>query len=182
VPEFRDLHPADARALIAAFLACAPGGGWLPPAETAGLLGSYGIPLVPALRAAGKGGTEVSIMVIQEPVFGPLTVFGLAGTPSGAPGDRAARLAPHTDADADALIRSIRGASALLGHCGAPAADLAALTAMLLRVSRLAEDLPQVAELDISPVMARPDGAFATTGRIRITPATTGDPFLRQLR
>jgi acyl-CoA synthetase (NDP forming) len=181
VSEFGDLRPDDARALIAAFLTRTHGGGRLPPAETAGLLGSYGIPLVPA-RAAGKGGTEVSITVTQEPVFGPLTVLGLAGTPSRAPGDRAARLAPHTDADADALIRSSPVAPSLLGRCGAPAADLAALTAMLLRVSRLAEDLPQVAELDISPVMARPDGAFATACRIRVTPATTGDPFLRQLR
>jgi acyl-CoA synthetase (NDP forming) len=182
VPEFRDLHPDKARALIQAFLACAKGGGWLSPAVTAELLGSYGIPLVPAWQAAGKGGTEVTIKVIQEPVFGPLTVFGLTGTASGVPGDIAARLAPLTDADADSLIRSVHGASVLLGHCGALAADLAALTGMLLRVSRLAEELPEIAELEISPVIARPDGVYAVGGRIRITPAVTGDPFLRQLR
>ena len=182
VPEFRDLHPDDARTLVEAFLTRTQGGGWLSPAITAELLGSYGIPLVPAWRPAGKEGTEVTIKVIQEPVFGPLTVFGLAGTASGVPGDIAARLAPLTDSDADSLIRSIRGASILLGHRGAPAADLAALTGMLLRVSRLAEDLPEVAELEISPVIARPDGVFAVTSRIRVTPATSGDPFLRQLR
>jgi acyl-CoA synthetase (NDP forming)/GNAT superfamily N-acetyltransferase len=182
VPEFHDLHPDDARTVVEAFLDRTQGGGWLSPAITAELLGRYGIPLVPAWQASGKKGTEVTIKVIQEPVFGPLTVFGLASTASGVPSDIAARLAPLTDSDADSLIRSIRGASILLGHCDAPAADLAALTGMLLRVSRLAEDLPEVAELEISPVIARPDGVFAVTSRIRVTPATTGDPFLRQLR
>jgi acyl-CoA synthetase (NDP forming) len=93
------------------------------------------------------GGVKVMISVLQEQMVGPLVLFGLGGAAAYARTDRAARLAPLTDADADALIRSISAAPLLLGRPGAPAADIAALSDMLLRISRLADDLPQVAEL-----------------------------------
>jgi acyl-CoA synthetase (NDP forming) len=96
-------------------------------------------------------------------------------------GDHAARLAPLTGADADDLIHSIRAAPLLLGHRGQPSADVAALRDALLRVSRLAVDLPQVAELDLNPVIARPDGVTAVDARIRVTSHGPADPFLRQL-
>ena len=95
------------------------------------------------------GGIEVIIGVVQEPVFGPLVVFGLGGVATEVLGDHSARLAPLTDTDACDLIGSIRAAPLLLGHRGTPPADLAALTDTLLRVSRLADDLPEVAELDL---------------------------------
>ena len=104
------------------------------------------------------GGTEVIVGVVQEPVFGPLVVFGLGGVATDVLADRAARLAPLTDADADELIRSIRSAPLLLGYRGSPPADLTALQDLLLRISRLADDLPELAELDLNPVIARPDG------------------------
>jgi len=128
------------------------------------------------------GGVEVIMGVVQEPVFGPLVVFGLGGVATEVLGDHTARLAPLTDADASAMIRSIRAAPLLLGHRGTPAADLAALSDALLRVSRLADDLPEVAELDLNPVIARPDGAFAVDARIRVTSQAAADPFLRKLR
>ncbi len=128
------------------------------------------------------GGVEVIMGVVQEPVFGPLVVFGLGGVATEVLGDHSARLAPLTDADAGDLIRSIRAAPLLLGHRGAPAADLAALSDALLRVSRLAGDLPEVAELDLNPVIARPDGVFAVDARIRVTSQLAADPFLRRLR
>jgi len=98
--------------------------------------------------------------------------------------DRAARLAPLTDADADELIRSIRAAPLLLGRPGAAGADLAALRDLLLRVSRMAgqvNDLPQIAELELSPVFARPDGAQAVDARIRLQAADPADAHLRRL-
>jgi acyl-CoA synthetase (NDP forming)/GNAT superfamily N-acetyltransferase len=128
------------------------------------------------------GGTEVIIGVVQEPVFGPLVVFGLGGVATEVLGDHAARLAPLTSTDADDLIGSIRAAPLLLGHRGTPAADLGALRDVLLRISRLADDLPQVAELDLNPVIARPDGAFAVDARVRVTGRAVAGPFLRQLR
>ena len=65
---------------------------------------------------------------------------------------------------------------------GALAADLASLRDILLRVSQLADDPPQVAELELSPVVARPDGALAVDGRVRIQAAEPADAYLRQLR
>jgi acyl-CoA synthetase (NDP forming)/GNAT superfamily N-acetyltransferase len=128
------------------------------------------------------GGTEVIVGVVQEPVFGPLVVFGLGGVATDVHGDHAARLAPLTDADADDLIMAVRAAPLLLGHRVRPAADIGALRDTLLRVSRLATDLPQVAELDLNPVIARPDGVFAVDARVRVTSHRAADPFLRQLR
>ena len=127
------------------------------------------------------GGLETIIGVVQEPVFGPVVVFGLGGVATDMLGDHAARLAPLTDADTDDLIHSIRAAPALLGHSGQPGADIDALRDALLRVSRLASDLPQVAELDLNPVIARPDGAIAVDTRIRVTSRRLADPFLRRL-
>jgi len=127
------------------------------------------------------GGTETIVGIVQEPVFGPVVVFGLGGVATEALADRVARLAPLTSADADDLIRSIRAAPLLLGQGGQPAADLRALRDTLLRMSRLADDLPQVAEADLNPVIARPDGVIAVDARIRVTRARLADPFLRQL-
>jgi len=96
--------------------------------------------------------------------------------------DHAARLAPVTEADADTLINSIRSAPLLHGHRGSPAADLAALRDMLMRVSRLADDLPEVTELDLNPVIAGPDRVVAVDARIKVEAQTPQDPFLRRLR
>jgi acyl-CoA synthetase (NDP forming)/GNAT superfamily N-acetyltransferase len=123
------------------------------------------------------GGIETIVGVVQEPVFGPVVVFGLGGTATDMLADHAARLAPLTDADADDLIRSIRATRALVEH----AVGIAALRDVLLRVSRLADDLPQVAELDLNPVIVRPDSAIAVDARIRVTSHHLADPFLRQL-
>jgi acyl-CoA synthetase (NDP forming) len=128
------------------------------------------------------GGTEVIIGVTQEPMFGPLVVFGLGGVATDVLADHTARLAPLTDADADELIRSARSAPLLLGHRGGPAADLPALRDTLLRISRLADDLPEVAELDLNPVITCPSGVSVVDARIRITLAQPYDPFLRQPR
>ena len=127
------------------------------------------------------GGIETIIGLVQEPVFGPVVVFGLGGVATEILDDHAARLVPFTTADADDLIRSIRAAPALLGHDGHALADIHALRDTLLRVSRLADDLPQIAELDLNPVIARPDGVVAVDVRIRVTSHRLADPFLRQL-
>jgi acyl-CoA synthetase (NDP forming)/GNAT superfamily N-acetyltransferase len=128
------------------------------------------------------GGTEVIVGVADDHMFGPLVVFGLGGVATEVLGDHAARLTPLTDTDADKLIHSIRSAPLLLGHRGSPAADLGALRDLLLRVSRLADDLPEITELDLNPVVARPDGAYVVDARIKARPYQAQDPFLRKLR
>jgi acyl-CoA synthetase (NDP forming)/GNAT superfamily N-acetyltransferase len=129
-----------------------------------------------------SGGAEVLIGVVQEPVFGPLVVFGLGGVATEVLGDHAARLTPLSAADADDLIHGVHAAPPLFGHRGTPPVDTAALTGMLLRISRLADDLPEVAELDLNPVIATKDGACAVDARIRVCAAHPQDPFLRRLR
>ncbi|HEY1917451.1 MAG TPA: GNAT family N-acetyltransferase [Streptosporangiaceae bacterium] len=190
VPELPGVRAADARALVTGFLAATPDGGWLPDDRTSDLLDCYEIPHTPptgerpgaGASAGPASGVEVFAGVVQEPVFGPLVVFGLSGVASEVLGDRTARLSPLTDADAADMIRGVSAAPVLFGHQGRPAVDAAALAGILLRVSRLADDLPEVAELDLNPVVARPDGAHAAAARIRITPVQPHDPFLRRLR
>jgi len=115
-------------------------------------------------------------------MFGPLVVFGLGGVATEVLADHAARLTPLSGTDADQLIGSIRSARLLLGHPGTPAADLGALRELLLRVSRLADDLPEITDLDLNPVIARPDGAFAVDARVKVVPYQPEDPYLRKLR
>jgi acyl-CoA synthetase (NDP forming)/GNAT superfamily N-acetyltransferase len=128
------------------------------------------------------GGVELLISMLQEPTAGPLVLFGTGGAAADALADRAARLAPLTDSDADELIRSIRAAPLLLGRPGAPGADLGALRDLLLRVSRMADDLPQIAEIELRPVFARTDGVQAVDGRIRLRAAEPADAYLRKLQ
>ena len=127
------------------------------------------------------GGVEVMISLLQDRVVGTLVMFGVGGAAADALAERAARLAPLTGSDADELIRSIRSAPLLLGRPGAPRADLGALRDLLLRVSRMADDLPQIVELELSPIFARPDGAQAVDARIRLQAAEPADAHLRRL-
>ena len=127
------------------------------------------------------GGVEVMIGVLQEPVFGPLVVFGSGGVTTEVHGDHVTRLTPLTDADADTMIRAVRAAPLLFGNGDTPPVDTAALADALLRVSRLADDLPEVSQLDLNPIVARADGVWCVDVRVQISPAEPRDPFLRQL-
>ena len=127
------------------------------------------------------GGIEVVISVLRERVAGPLVLLKIGGPADNVQLDRAARLAPLTESDADDLIRSVHAAPRLLRRRGEQAADLAALRDTLLRVSRMVDDLHQIAELELSPVIARPDGVQAVDGRIRIQAAEPIDAHLRRL-
>jgi acyl-CoA synthetase (NDP forming)/GNAT superfamily N-acetyltransferase len=181
VPEFAGLRQDQAKELVTGFLADAPEGGWLPRDSAAELLRCYGVPLAEgAADTVGGADVEVTVSVLQEQVFGPLVLLGPAGDADGL-AHRAARIAPLTDSDADDLIRSTPGTPLLHGRHGTPAADLGALRDLLLRVSRMADDLPQITELELSPVAARPDGAQALGGRVRVQAAEPTDAYLRRL-
>jgi acyl-CoA synthetase (NDP forming)/RimJ/RimL family protein N-acetyltransferase len=175
--EHADIDAAAARDLVSRFLTGHPDGGWLPGDWAADLLACYRIP-VPGGRPAtsGGGGVELVVHVLQEPVFGPLVVLGPAGPGAGGPGDRSARLAPLTEKDADGMIGAVRAAELLDGPASATVAGL------LLRVSRLADDLPEVAELDLTLVIGRAGAARPAAVRLRVAPTVPRDPFLRQLR
>jgi acyl-CoA synthetase (NDP forming) len=127
-------------------------------------------------------GVEVLAGVVQEPVFGPLVVFGLGGVATDVLADRAARLAPLTDVDAAELVRAPRAAALLDGYRGRPAVDLAGLEDALIRLAELAADHPDIAEVDLNPVIARPDGIVAVDARVRLQHEPSWDPYLRRLR
>ena len=104
------------------------------------------------------GGVETMIGVTDDPLFGPLVAFGLGGIHVEVLGDVRFRVAPLTDRDADELLHEIRGLPLLQGYRGHPPADLDALREMLLRVSRLADEVPEIVELDLNPVIALAPG------------------------
>ena len=121
-------------------------------------------PMVPA------GGVETIVGGIQDPSFGPLVVFGLGGITVEVLGDHVTRLAPLTDADAREMVTGLRGSALLTGYRGQQAVDVDDLVQVLHRVSRLVEELPEVAELDCNPVIATADGALVVDARIRVDP------------
>ncbi len=162
-PDLPDINSEQARTLVREFLRRAPAGGRLPAAAAADLLCCYGITL-----GDPADGTKVVVRVTADQVFGPLVVLGIGGA-------CCARLTPLTDADADELIRSVRPA--------APRPDdrpAAGLRDLLLRVSRLADDLPEVTDLDLD--LADPDGTAVTNAQIKLEHYEPQDPFLRKPR
>ena len=128
-------------------------------------------------------GVETIVGVVQDPSFGPLVMFGTGGTAVELLQDRAFRIVPMTDLDAHELVRAPRGAPLLFGYRGAAKADVAALETLLLRVARLVDEIPEIAEMDLNPVIAAPDGATAVDAKLRLHPATPRpDQATRRLR
>jgi acyl-CoA synthetase (NDP forming) len=116
------------------------------------------------------GGVELMVGVTQDPSFGPLIGFGLGGIYVEILKDVCFRVTPITDRDAQEMIRSIRGYRLLEGYRGHPPADLAAIEELLLRVARLVEEIPEILELDLNPVVALPpgQGCWVVDARIRL--------------
>ena len=114
------------------------------------------------------GGAELLAGVVQDPVFGPLVAFGPGGVFAELIGEAAFRIAPLTDIDAEELVDGGKAGRLVSGFRGAPAADRAALVDLVLRLARLGEDIPAVAELDLNPVLALPDRCVAVDARIRV--------------
>jgi acyl-CoA synthetase (NDP forming) len=114
------------------------------------------------------GGTELLAGAVQDPVFGPLVAFGPGGIFAELIGDATFRIAPLTDVDAEELVTGGKAGRLVAGFRGAPAAHRAALEDLVHRLGRLAEDFPEVSELDLNPVIAGPDGCVAVDARARI--------------
>ncbi len=115
-------------------------------------------------------GIDTLVGLYADPNFGPLLAFGLGGVTTELMNDTAFRLVPLTDAEAQRMVGSIKGVELLRGFRGAPLADEPALVDLVLRVARLAVELPEVQELDLNPVRVfeRGRGACALDARIRI--------------
>ncbi|AOR30403.1 hypothetical protein BFF78_04455 [Streptomyces fodineus] len=127
-------------------------------------------------------GTELFSGVVQDEVFGPLVLFGLGGTATEILGDHAARLAPLTDHDVHDLITAPRCAPLLFGARGSAPADLEGLEQLLLGLSRMGTDLPQLADVDFNPLLTTQEGVCVLDARVRLVPRRPHDPYLRRLR
>ena len=116
------------------------------------------------------GGVETIIGVTEDRLFGPLVGFGLGGIHVEVLKDVHFRVAPLTDRDADELLHEVRAYKLLEGYRGHPPADIEALRDVLLRIARLAEEVPEIAELDLNPVIALPpgNGCRIVDARIRV--------------
>jgi|AMFO01.1.fsa_nt_gi Acyl-CoA synthetase (NDP forming) len=123
-----------------------------------------------------EGGHEVLIGTTEDPNFGPLVGFGLGGIFVELIGDVAFRIPPLTDVDVREMIGEVRSARLLEGYRGGPPGDVDAVAETLLRVSAMVEDLPEIAEMDLNPVLVGPPGAGVTVvdARIRVVPREPG--------
>jgi acetyltransferase len=115
-----------------------------------------------------RGGREVIVGMTHDPKFGPLVMFGLGGIYVETFSDVVFRVPPITDLEAREMIRQIRGYRLLEGVRGEPAVDLRGLAEILERFSQLVDDLPQLAEMDINPLMVFPQAKDFRAVDIRV--------------
>ncbi len=123
-----------------------------------------------AIQRMIPGGVEIIAGVTQDPTFGPLIMFGLGGIQAELLKDIVLRLHPLTELDASEMVSSIKTASLFEGFRGAPPSDIQTVPDLLLRLSAMVEDIPQIAELDFNPVkvMGRREGYWVVDARISL--------------
>ncbi|MER5617036.1 GNAT family N-acetyltransferase [Streptomyces sp. NPDC002215] len=126
--------------------------------------------LQPVVQSMAPRGVDTVVRATIDPAAGAVLSFGLAGAPSELLGDTAHRLVPATDRDAAELIRSIRAAPVLFGWRGAAPVDTASLEELLLRVSRLVDDHPEVVSIALEPVVVATQGLTVLGASVRLSP------------
>jgi acyl-CoA synthetase (NDP forming)/GNAT superfamily N-acetyltransferase len=141
--------------------------GWLADQVAQAVLAAYRIPFA---AQADSGGVLTVVAVEQHPESGPLVAFRLGGPALELMGDRGSSILPLTDLDAAELVRSLKGSPLLFGYGGGRPVDVAALEDLLLRVSQLVDDVPEIAEVVLDPVSVGPAGAAALAVSMRVAP------------
>jgi acyl-CoA synthetase (NDP forming)/L-amino acid N-acyltransferase YncA len=139
----------------------------------------------PAVLVQPMASAQVELVagIAHDRLFGSLVMVGLGGVHTELFADRAFTLVPMTDRDASRMWRSLRAASLLTGYRGSPPVDTDAVEDLLLRLGRLAEDLPEVAELDLNPILVSATGAMVVDAKLRLADiGAEPDAMLRQLR
>ena len=117
-------------------------------------------------------GVACVVRTLEDPVFGPVVSFSIAGPPTDLLDDIAYRIPPLTDVDVTDLISSVKASPLLDGYRGAALADRGALADLIARVSVLADRQADVASLEINPVIAHPGGVDVLGVEIVVTPST----------
>ncbi|MEU5979526.1 GNAT family N-acetyltransferase [Streptomyces sp. NPDC047315] len=138
--------------------------------ELTDLLGDP-VELQPVVQAMAPRGVDTVVRAVVDPAVGAYLSFGLAGVASELLGDTAHRLVPVTDRDAAEQIRSIRTAPLLFGWRGSAPVDTAALEELLLRVSRIVDDHPEVVAIGLEPVVVAPRGLSVLGATVRLAPS-----------
>jgi len=125
-----------------------------------------------------EDGVEVMIGVDEDPTFGPLLAFGLGGIHMEIISDVTYRVTPLEDTDAAEMIREIRGYRLLEGHRGHLPGDIEAIEELLLRVSMLVEEIPEIQKLEFNPVIALApgEGCSIVDARIKVGPPAEDQP------
>jgi len=123
-----------------------------------------------------ESGQEMIVGVNHDPLLGPLVMVGLGGNLAEVLDDVAVGVAPLTDLDIEEMLQALRSYRLLTGYRGAPPLDVGALRQVLERVSALADDLPEIAEMDLNPVFVLESGAVAADVRVRLAADSSGDP------
>jgi acyl-CoA synthetase (NDP forming) len=109
-----------------------------------------------------RSGVEIIIGAVRDELFGPILIVGLGGIATELFHDVAYRPAPVSEADALAMLRELRSAALLQGFRGAPPSDIAALSALIAKVSLIADALPEIGEIELNPVIVHPEGLGVT--------------------
>ncbi|WP_309504246.1 MULTISPECIES: bifunctional acetate--CoA ligase family protein/GNAT family N-acetyltransferase [Nocardioides] len=128
-------------------------------------------------------GVPVAIRSIEDPLFGPVVSFGIAGPMTELLADRAYRIPPLSGRDAAAMVREIKSSPMLFGYRGSEVVDVAEVERLIQRVAQLQNDLPQLSALELSLVLAGADGATVLTAAGRVDPVVDprSDWFVRRL-
>jgi len=127
-------------------------------------------------------GTEVILGAVQDDQFGPTVMIGSGGILADVIADRAFRLAPLGVQDAEDMLADLRTAVLFDGYRGAPTVSRAALADLAVRIGALVDDLPEVAELDLNPVICRGENLLVVDARVRVAAAAPRpNPLLRNL-
>lgn len=134
------------------------------------------------VQAMAPHGSSCVVRTAEDPLFGPVVSFGLAGDASDLLGDVTFAVPPLTDVDVAELVRSARAAPRLFGYRGLPALDVAALEDVIARVSVLADALPELRSLELNPVVVSEQGAVVLGARAVLAHADRTDTPLRRLR
>ncbi|MEU2387362.1 GNAT family N-acetyltransferase [Streptomyces sp. NPDC012461] len=137
----------------------------------------FGTPeeLRPVVQRMAPRGVDTIVRAVIDPAAGAALSFGIAGPPSQLLGDMAHRLIPVTDREAGSLVRAIRTAPLLFGWRGSAPVDTPALEELLLRVSRLVDDHPEVVAVTLEPVVVAPQGLSVLSASVRLAPPPARD-------
>jgi acyl-CoA synthetase (NDP forming)/GNAT superfamily N-acetyltransferase len=129
-----------------------------------------------------RHGVELALGVVRDPVFGPVVMVAAGGVATDVLDDRAFLRPPFDEHDARRAVQSLRCFPLLEGHRGAAPADTAALCTLMAGLGELADEVPEVAELDLNPVLVHHGGIDVVDLKLRLAePAVLGDGALREL-